>query len=530
MTFLVPKTRGLGPVFFVLICVNLLFLLSCSAKRTDLREMVPAESLVYLESNDLAATLQPIVDAKPFREAAKSRPDFSALKGVQVAVAVTGFETTEEKVTDENSVARIMPRFVAVADTHAWNFQAVGFAEQKLGGFVSDIYGGELKIEKAEKHGGKYFTWTSANDNRKAFGLVVGSLIYFGNDESAIEKCLAVKRGEADSMVKTGKIQPASADVLASGYVSTDGVAQIASVAGIQLAAQSSDESETRSAIAGIVPQLIRGTVTEASWTMKRSENGIEDSVVFSVPAETGRVLSETIVAPDEAADSQAVKYIPQTALSVTRYSLKDPRLACKGMLQTAQKQADPITAQLIAEVARLAVADFGIEDPELFLASVKPDIYIYRIDAEGDESVLICRVGDDLANLKRSLSKEFNFADSSQDAPDAEIRQSKESDLEFVRQGEFVLIGSASRVSKYHEQNQLGLAQMLLRGAPVATAGRDATTAAQLIDIIAHENPKARPVANYTTETRFTRTAIERRTVSDFGMVGSIISFLDED
>ena len=202
-----------------------------------MRTLVPAETLVYLETNDLAAALQPIVDAKPFMEVAKSMPDLSALKGVQLAVAVTGFETSEEKLTDEHSVGRVQPRFVAVADTHAWNSNAVAFAEKKLGGFVAKIYDSEPTVEKTDKHGGKYFTWT-ATDGRKAFALVIDSIIYFGNDESAIEKCLAVKRGETDSILKTGKIQTASPEVLASGYVSTDGIAQIANLAGLKFASE----------------------------------------------------------------------------------------------------------------------------------------------------------------------------------------------------------------------------------------------------------------------------------------------------
>ena len=144
-------------VLTVFICVHLWLILlsSCSTKPTDLRTLVPAETLVYLETNDLAAALQPIVDSKPFTEVAKSKPDFSALKGVQLAVAVTGFETTEEKLTDENSVGRVQPRFVAVADTHAWNYQAVKFAELKLGSFVEDIYDSEPTLEKSDKNGGK---------------------------------------------------------------------------------------------------------------------------------------------------------------------------------------------------------------------------------------------------------------------------------------------------------------------------------------------------------------------------------------
>jgi hypothetical protein len=74
-----------------------------------MRTLAPAETLVYLETNDLAAALKPIVDSKAFNEAAKRKPDLSALQGVQLVVAVTGFETTEEKLTEEHSVGRVQP-------------------------------------------------------------------------------------------------------------------------------------------------------------------------------------------------------------------------------------------------------------------------------------------------------------------------------------------------------------------------------------------------------------------------------------
>src|SRR2546423_89635 len=83
---------------------------------------------------------------------------------------------------------------------------------------------------------------------------VIDSLIYFGNDESAIDKCLTVKRGEADSIAKTGKLSTRPGDILASGYVSHDGVAQIASIIGIKLASELSEHSEVRSGIAAIIP------------------------------------------------------------------------------------------------------------------------------------------------------------------------------------------------------------------------------------------------------------------------------------
>jgi len=241
-----------------------------------MRSLAPADSLVYLETNDLAAALQPIVDSKPFGEVAKYKPDFSALKGVQLAVAVTGFETSEEKLTDEQSIGKVQPHFVAIADTHAWNYQAVEFAEQKLGAFVEKIYDSPPTLEKSDKNGGKYFTWT-AEDGRKAYALVIDSLIYFGNDESSIEKCLATRRGEADSIVKTGKVASTDAKTLASGYVSTDGIAQIANILGLMVAAVSSADAELRGVIVTVIPQELRTSVNDVSWTMTKVDGGIQD-------------------------------------------------------------------------------------------------------------------------------------------------------------------------------------------------------------------------------------------------------------
>jgi hypothetical protein len=215
---------------------------------------------------------------------------------VQLAVAVTGFETSEEKISDEQSVGSIQPRFVAVAETHAWNYQAAAFAEQKLGGFVEQIYDSEPKLEKSDKYGGKYFVWT-ADDGRKANALVIDSLIYFSSDEAAIEKCLAVRRGEADSILSTTKIQPAAADTFASGYVTTDGVAQIAALISLKFASESKEDNELQTAIVDVLPQLIRSSITDVSWTAKKAERGVEDKFVIQMPPnrtdKSDEILSE---------------------------------------------------------------------------------------------------------------------------------------------------------------------------------------------------------------------------------------------
>ncbi len=526
------------PLLSVSICVYLwlIFLSSCSTKPTDLRTLVPAETLVYLETNDLAAALQPIVDSKPFTEVAKSTPDFSALKGVQLAVAVTGFETSEEKLTDEHSVGRVQPHFVAVADTHAWHFQAVGFAEQKIGAFVADMYDSEPSLEKPEKNGGRYLTWT-AKDGRKAYAFVIGSVIYFGNDETAIDKCLAVKRGEADSIVKTGKVMPADPGTLASGYVSTDGIAQIANIAGLQFASQSSDDSEVQSAVAGLLPQLLRGLITEISWTATKKGQGYEEKYKITTPPEIGKIFSETLV-PANQVDTGVFEFLPDDGPSATLYNLKIPQIAWRSVLLTAQKQTDPLAGKVIDEFSGAFFEPYGIRDPEMFLVATGANILTAKFDEEGEKSIVITTLKD-IEKAKKSLVTGLKPNKQSTDETGVEIWKSEEDEIAAAFVENKLIVGQTEGVLKCLKARTNGrtlnknewIMRLFGADAVTTTLARDKSTAAILAEVLSEKkSDDAQATSIYRTETRFTRTGIERHTFSDFGLIGSIIAQLADN
>ncbi len=519
------------------ICVYLwlIFLTSCSTKPTDMRTLVPAETLVYLETNDLAAALQPIVDAKPFKEVAKTKPDFSALKGVQLAVAVTGFETSEEKLTDEHSVGRVQPHFVAVADTHAFHYQAVAFAEKKLGGFVTEIYDSEPTLERSDKHGGKYFIWTArANegDGRKAYALVLDSIIYFGNDESAIEKCLTVKRGEADSVAKSGKVKAASQETLASGYVSTDGVAQIANIAGLQFASQASDEGEVQSAIAGILPQLIRNSVTDVTWTQTKTEQGIEDIYQIGMPTDMANVFSETMV-PSDSKDFEVAEYFP-TNQSVTVYNINNPQLAWRSLLLVMQKMSDPLAGKIFATLAESFVEPYGIRDPEGFLSSVGPILVTSKCSENEDENPIIgSKQRGEMAHA--SLLAQTRAVNSGEGAV---LYRSLDGQHAAFFDAGVVIAGDYDCVAKISGASYLGQPpissdlpyKLRDRHASIITFGNDRGVDS-IVALLAREgHGDTQAVSTYLTETRFTKSGMERKTTSDFGLIGAIIAQLAQD
>ena len=140
------------------------------------------------------------------------------------------------------------PRFVAIADTHAWNWQTLSLAENQIGNFVNETYGGDASSKNSGQRRRKMVCVDGERRERKFSLLSEGSQIFFGNDESAIEKCLAVKRGEADSLLKNEDFRRAYAanaeNKLAFGYVSTEGVAQIANLAGVSSAIEATEEAD----------------------------------------------------------------------------------------------------------------------------------------------------------------------------------------------------------------------------------------------------------------------------------------------
>lgn len=507
--------------------------LSCGSKPTDLRTLVPAETLVYLETNDLGAALQPIVDSQSFIDVAKRKPDLSALKGVQLAVAVTGFETSEEKLTDEHSVGRVQPHFVAVADTHAWNYQAVKFAELKLGSFVEDIYDSQPTLEKSDKSGGKYFTWT-AKDGRKAYALVIDSLIFFANDETAIDKCLAVKRGEADSIVKTGKVMPADPGTPASGYVSTDGIAQIANLAGLQFASQSSDDGEVQSAIAGLLPQLLRGSITDISWTAAKNQQGFEDKYKINMKPEIAQVFAETL-APTGQSDVTLFESLPAVMSTASLYNLKDPQVAWRSVLLTAQKQIDPLAGKVLGGFSGVFFEPYGIRDPEMFLSAISGSILTAKIDEEGEKPVVIASLKD-AEKAKKALAADLKPNKQATDETGIEVWKTGDGDIAAAFVGNKIIAGEAGAVMDCLKARAGGntfnkspsLVSLLTVNAASATLGGDKSVAASLAEMLSEKNSdNAHAGSIYVTETRFTRSGIERRTVSDFGLIGSIIAQL---
>jgi hypothetical protein len=534
--------KGLGKMLSiptgVYVFLGLVFLCSCAKKPSDMRSFVPADSLVYLETNDLGAAIGPVINNEAFANI-KNRPDVSAVNGVQLAITVSGFELNEEKLTSEHSVARVQPTFVAIVDTHAWNWQAVAFADQKIGEFVMGIYHSDVTEERGDKYGGNYFTW-AAPDGRRAHALVTGSLVYFSNNEAALEKCLSVVRGEVDSLAAAGKVSQTQESAIASGYISPDGVAQLANVVGLLSASEIGEAAEVQSIIAGILPRLLRGAVNELRWTLNhpkdmREAGRMEDSYSITPPPQIARVLSETLSASG-VGNRALFDNVPADIPSVTYYDLAKPHIAWRGVLLTAQTLTDQPTGALIAQFSDSFAEPYAVRDPELYLSGVSPAILTGNIDPGGEKPFVISTVTVP-ENVRRSLASDLKPDKPLSDELAVELLRSEDGDLAAAFFDGKVISGQTDAVIACLRSHASGeslakspaIVALILAGGTASSLSADKEIGPAIAASV-FESDAARQVhfnSVYLTETRFSGSAIERRTVSDFGLIGSIIANL---
>jgi hypothetical protein len=538
------KLKGFKFSFFTFVslrlCVFALFLIpsACKPQPTDLRAFAPSETLIYLESNDLANTLDALTENETFKRLSTNKKDFSALENVKIAVAVTGFESTENAADGGQATLNFKPRFVAVAEADLWNWQALALAENQIGAFVNEIYGGEVDLQISGRYGGRWFEWTS-KDNRKAFALVADSRIFFGNDETAIEKCIAAGKGEIENLLKNENFTRAydsNGENLAFGYVSTDGVAQIANIAAVSAAIETSDADAPRSFIARVLPEITRKSITEIVWTTRKIENGIEDEFRISTTPEISSVLKETIVpAPEIRADS--AEFLPSDVFSATRYNLENPQAAWRTLLLAMAKQTNAASAKILIVFADGVFAPYGIAEGELFLSAVGSEIITARFDADGEKSAVIVTVKN-LEAAKKSLTEEINLKNAPENQSGAEIWKSEDSSLSAAFTGDKLILGDSESVLKCLTAKRSGqnftktghFPKFSQSDAAAVTFSGDLTSAESVVKILGDLKTGQNAFSTYLTETRFRNNKFERKTVSAFGFIGTIIEQFENE
>jgi hypothetical protein len=552
-------------------------------QKVDMAGYVPADSLIYLEANDLPSIAGEITRTDAWKALAPpagikanlgrygwlSRlaawtgigpADAVVLSRAQIAVTVMGFESAEAGET-----LKIKPRYALVAETHTGASRVLAVVEKRVGDFARRAYG-EPVIERKEVGGIELKTWRAPDGERRIVAAVLESVAVIGNDEQSVLACLAVRRNERPSLAGSQQLEMMRQRLdgttgLAFGYVSPPGAAKLLEVAATAYAGQLLSDPRAQGLAASTLPPLANKVLGSAGWSARLTNGMVEDHYFVGLQNGVAANLREALATSPYVSQS-AGEFLPAETYSVSHYNYRDPAAAWRGLNLALSTQLDTLGAIFVSRLLESALQPYGIDEPDAFLRSIGPNIITARLSetsaaAAGNTTstsgasttVTIVEVKDEKV-LREFVLKRLGAQPGSERIGDAEMLISKSKDRGaacFL--GGRLLMGPTQHVRRCLEARLRGetltaapafqkTTRALSNEAPsnTITYTSDSLPASAFISVMAaqkemregqpNETELSRGLGNLSyaaSETRLVEGGFERKTLSSFGQFGAL-------
>ena len=539
----------------------------------DMTAYAPADTILYLEANSLPDIMRALTSTDAWRTLAPpagvnpvlgelgwlSRaaawtgvgPSQTVLLGrAQVAVAVLGFAPGLEE--------GIKPRLAVIAETHTGRGRTRAAAEELIGDFARRAIG-EPGAARTETDDGAYIVWSSPDGRKKIVASVAESLVVVGNDEQAVQACLAVRRGERQSLQGNPHLEEMREHVgaegaLAFGYVPPAGAQRLAEVAAVVYGARLIEDPQVQRALPVFLPQLAGKLSDGAAWSTRFRGGVLEDRYHFALPHGMAARLREGLM-PSPAASLTATPLLPSGTYQLTRYGYRDTSAAWGALTAAVSSQVDATLAPLVVRALNEFLRPFGIDEPREFLRAAGDEITTARLDRDGAGLLLIARVRDHAA-LDLLLRKHLGGTARAAKVGDAELLVSNNAEPSAACYvGDYLLVGDEEDVRRCltaradartlsHQSAMQQYWRFDSQDDPpgVVTLTDDAEDARRFISFVARQRGarkgdppdaaalrRALAALPYAlSETRLGDEGFEKRTRSAFGQFGAIAALLE--
>ena len=533
-----------------------------SPSRVDMADYAPADSLVYVEFNNLTAVVQaiqqsqvwqsatPITQSKPVSQnrwlATAARAGIGPLPAVlfsraQIALVVVGMNTVEEADT-----LKVRPEVAIIAETHTSKWRTKAAAVEAVKHLANFAYGASMCSERSAD--ADYIECSVAGGERKIVGAVDGTLVVIGNSDNAVRSCLEARRGTRPSIKTDPEMLKVRSNVtsdrsLGFGYISPANSAKLFSWAAPLLLGQAPGDQQLEQLLAVSAGKILRGV----AWTATPAPQGIEDRFLFSL--ESGVVERLRPAFSKSPSDEVFWKFVPEGFQSVTIYRNEAPAAAWSSLNSAVSFKLDALPAVLFGALLKSSLSVYGVSDPKEVLATLSPPLLTLKPTDSAEGSILVARVSDE-TRLRKSLTQDIFKGDKGEILEGIEANPNAAKEFTAVFADGYVLLGKTENVrsSLIALRKNAGsdvrkdlVASSQEKSAPILTFANDETrlndfiaTLLQLqgrtLSIGERDNLRNTVHGFSATETSLSAFGIERTTRSAFGQFGTFISLLRSD
>ena len=554
--------RPLLALALLLILIVAVCLWWSTPSRVDMANYAPADSLVYVEFNNLEDVANAIQHSEAWQSAAtitQSKPapqnrlmrtavraGIGPLPAVlfsraQVALVVVGLNTTEETDT-----LKVRPEVAIIAETHTSKWRTKPAAVEAVKQLANFAYGASMCAERNTD--AEYIECSVAGGDRKIVGAVEGTLVVIGNSDNAVRACLDVRRGtrpsiHTDPELLKVRASLASEKSLGFGYISPLNSAKLFSWAAPLLMGKAPGDQQLEQLLAVSAGKVLRGV----AWTANPSAEGIEDRFLFSL--EPGVVSRLQPAFETAERDQDFWKLVPEGFQSLTIYRKKAPAAAWNSLGSAVSFKLDALPAVLFGSLLRSSLSVYGISDPKEALATLSPPLLTLKPSSSTEGSILVARVSDE-SRLRRSLTQEVFKGAQGEILEGLTAKVDPEKEFTAVFADGYVLLGRS-------ENMRAGLLALQQKAADVKELQQSAQESSAPIVTYANDEARlnnfiltllklqGRRLSNdevatlqntlhsadlVSTETRLNAFGIECTTHSAFGQFSTFISLLQPD
>lgn len=384
-------------------------------EQADMAEYVPADALVYFETNSLPEIARALVSTEAWRTTAPAAGidiDFKRYSWLTRAAAETGIGSAETVVLSRAQVAvvvmgidaareaeslKVKPRVAVVFETHTGQNRVQKAVEKLVGDFATRAYV-TPSISRRQDNATVWTTWTSPDRARQIVAAVDDTVAIIGNNEAAVASCLAVRRGERPSLATNQNLRPAreraGADALAFGYIPQSSMARVLQIAATVYIGRLAADPKFQSAAAVLLPQLSNKLLGEATWSARLANGSIEDRYQLTLRGDIAGRLREPLRAT-ETKQIAAGEYLPENIYQLTTYNFRQPDQAWRSFNQTIAAQLDVLSAPFVMRFLDEALKTYGVESPRDFLPAIGDEMVTARLDDSGDRTVTFFSLRD---------------------------------------------------------------------------------------------------------------------------------------
>ena len=538
--------------------------------RVDLADYAPADSLVYVEFNDLADVARaiqytdvwkaaaPITQSTPRGDnrllTAAARAGVAPIESVlftraQVALVVLGLNTSEQDDT-----LKVKPEVAVIAETLTTRWRTKPAAVEAVKRLANFAYGASFCTERSGD--ADYIECSTNGGERKLIGAVDGTLVILGNSDNAVRSCLEVRRGTRPSIRTDTEFLRSRSSVmthesLGFGYISSVNSAKLFSWAAPLLMGLAPGDQQVQQLLAVSAGKILRGI----AWTAMPAGGGIEDRFLFSL--EPGVVARLQPAFETSQRDEDIWKMVPGSFQSLTIYRSREPAAAWSSLDSAVALKLDALPAVLFGSLLKSSLLVYGISNPKEALAALSPPLLTMKPSTGADGSVLIARVSDE-ARLRKSLQDETDRdvvgVGRTQILEGLQADPDPAKEFSAVLADGYVILGKTENMQPSLIELRKGQATVTEEKKSVQNSARESTAA-----IVTYSNDEAR-LTNFistllmlqgrrltgdelaglqttvkrssfaASETRLSQAGIERRTRSAFGQFSTFISLLQPD